>query len=141
MELKKTILDGISNHCVMNGDVGIIRETPVPLGKRQILLFLLSLGAHQNLRNDSTITITANDVVGYYTMDEVDDCIGEYIEYCGHVMSKLYDVIGNYTREEDDDDDNVIYVNSPYLQELYHYLASKRDCDAPYADLASVIDM
>ncbi len=62
MELKKTILDGFSNHCGMNGDVGIIRETPVPLENKHILIFLLSLGAHQNLRNDSTIRTHTNRV-------------------------------------------------------------------------------
>ncbi len=135
MELKKTILDGFSNHCGMNGDVGIIRETPVPLGNKQILIFLLSLGAHQNLRNDSTITITANDVEGYYTLDEVDDCISTYIEYCGYVGNRIYDVVGYYEKDEDS-----ICVQMPYLQALYHYIALERDCDAPYANLAEIID-
>ena len=31
---------------------------------------------------------------------------------------------------------NAIYIQSPYLQALYHYIASQRDTDAPYADLA-----
>lgn len=32
--------------------------------------------------------------------------------------------------------DNAIYIKSPYLQALYHYIAAQRDSDAPYADLA-----
>ena len=31
---------------------------------------------------------------------------------------------------------NAIYIQSPYLQALYHYIAAQRDSDAPYADLA-----
>ncbi len=35
---------------------------------------------------------------------------------------------------------NSICVQMPYLQALYHHIAMIRDCDAPYADLAEIID-
>ena len=96
-----------------------------------ILLLILVLGARQNLRNDDNITITADDVQGYYPLTDVDDCITDLIECGGYVDCTRFEVINYYEYR-----DNAIYIQSPYLQALYHYIASQRNTDAPYADLA-----
>lgn len=96
-----------------------------------ILLLVLVLGAKQNLRNDDNITITADDVQGYYPLSDVDDCIWDLIEYGGYVDCRRYEIIDYYEYKG-----NTIYIQSPYLQALYHYIAAQRNTDAPYADLA-----
>ena len=96
-----------------------------------ILLLVLVIGARQNLRNDDNIVIAADDVQGYYPLADVDDCITGLIEYGGYVDCRRYEIIDYYERVN-----NAIYIQSPYLQALYHYIAAQRDSDAPYADLA-----
>lgn len=96
-----------------------------------ILLLVLVIGARQNLRNDDNIVITAGDVQGYYPLADVDDCIWDLIECAGYVDCCRYEIINYYERVN-----NTIYIQSPYLQALYHYIAAQRDTDAPYADLA-----
>lgn len=96
-----------------------------------ILMLVLVLGARQNLRNDDNITITADDVHGYYPLADVNDCVWDLIEYGGYVECNQYPIIDYYECKG-----NAIYIQSPYLQALYHYIASQRDSDAPYADLA-----
>ena len=68
---------------------------------------------------------------GYYPLADVDDCIWDLIECAGYVDCCRYEIINYYEHKG-----NTIYIQSPYLQALYHYIASQRDSDAPYADLA-----
>ena len=124
-EIKKAIMAGVSSR----PEVGVGR-TMTPTASA-ILLLVLVLGARQNLRNDDNITITADDVQGYYPLSVVDDCITDLIEYGGYVDCNQYPIIDYYEHKG-----NTIYIQSPYLQALYHYIASQRDSDAPYADLA-----
>ena len=124
-EIKKAIMAGVSSR----PEVGVGR-TMTPTASA-ILLLVLVLGARQNLRNDDNITITADDVQGYYPLSVVDDCITDLIEYGGYVDCNQYTIIDYYEHKG-----NTIYIQSPYLQALYHYIASQRDSDAPYADLA-----
>ncbi len=124
-EIKKAIMAGVSEH----PKVGVGKSmTPTTSA---ILLLVLVLGARQNLRNDDNIVITADDVRGYYPLADVDDCITGLIEYGGYVDCRRYEIIDYYERVN-----NAIYIQSPYLQALYHYIAAQRDSDAPYADLA-----
>lgn len=125
MEVVKAIIDGVSE-CPMVG----VGRTMTPTDKA-ILMLVLVIGARQNLRNDDNITITADDVHGYYPLADVNDCIWDLIEYGGYVDCRRYEIIDYYERVN-----NAIYIQSPYLQALYHYIASQRDSDAPYADLA-----
>ena len=124
-EIKKAIMEGVSSR----PEVGVGR-TMTPTAST-ILLLVLVLGARQNLRNDDNITITADDVQGYYPLADVDDCIWDLIEYGGYVDCIRYEIIDYYEYRS-----NTIYIQSPYLQALYHYIASQRNTDAPYADLA-----
>lgn len=124
-EIKKAIMAGVSSR----PEVGVGR-TMTPKASA-ILLLVLSIGARQNLRNDDNITITADDVQGYYPLTDVDDCITDLIECGGYVDCTRFEVINYYEYR-----DNAIYIKSPYLQALYHYIASQRNTDAPYADLA-----
>ncbi|MFR7564229.1 MAG: hypothetical protein ACLUV5_01445 [Oscillospiraceae bacterium] len=124
-EIKKAIMSGVSER----PEVGVGR-TMTPTDKA-ILMLVLVLGARQNLRNDDNITITADDVQGYYPLSVVDDCITDLIEYGGYVDCNQYPIIDYYEHKG-----NTIYIQSPYLQALYHYIAAQRDSDAPYADLA-----
>ena len=110
-------------------EVGVSK--PMTPTASAILLLVLVLGARQNLRNDDNITITADDVQGYYPLSVVDDCITDLIEYGGYVDCNQYPIIDYYEHKG-----NTIYIQSPYLQALYHYIAAQRDSDAPYADLA-----
>ena len=96
-----------------------------------ILMLVLVIGARQNLRNDDNIVIAADDVQGYYPLSIVDDCITDLIEYGGYVDCTRFEIIDYYEYKS-----NTIYIQSPYLQALYHYIAAQRDSDAPYADLA-----
>lgn len=124
-EIKKAIMAGVSEH----PKVGVGKSmTPTPSA---ILLLVLVLGARQNLRNDDNIVITADDVQGYYPLTDVDDCITDLIECGGYVDCTRFEIINYYERVN-----NTIYIQSPYLQALYHYIAAQRDSDAPYADLA-----
>lgn len=124
-EIKEAIMSGVSER----PEVGVGRTmTPTTSA---ILLLVLVLGAKQNLRNDDNIVITADDVQGYYPLADVDDCIWDLIEYGGYVDCRRYEIIDYYERVN-----NAIYIQSPYLQALYHYIASQRNTDAPYADLA-----
>lgn len=124
-EIKEAIMSGVSER----PEVGVGRTmTPTTSA---ILLLVLVLGAKQNLRNDDNIVITAGDVQGYYPLTDVDDCIWDLIEYGGYVDCRRYEIIDYYERVN-----NAIYIQSPYLQALYHYIASQRNTDAPYADLA-----
>lgn len=118
-------MEGVSSR----PEVGVGR-TMTPTAST-ILLLVLVLGARQNLRNDDNITITADDVQGYYPLADVDDCIWDLIEYGGYVDCIRYEIIDYYEYRS-----NTIYIQSPYLQALYHYIASQRNTDAPYADLA-----
>ena len=124
-EIKKAIMSGVSER----PEVGVGR-TMTPTDKA-ILMLVLVLGARQNLRNDDNITITADDVQWYYPLSVVDDCITDLIEYGGYVDCNQYPIIDYYEHKG-----NTIYIQSPYLQALYHYIAAQRDSDAPYADLA-----
>ena len=124
-EIKEAIMAGVSSR--PEGGVG---RTMTPTAST-ILLLVLVLGARQNLRNDDNIVITADDVQGYYPLADVDDCITDLIEYGGYVDCRRYEIIDYYERVN-----NAIYIQSPYLQALYHYIAAQRDSDAPYADLA-----
>lgn len=124
-EIKEAIMSGVSER----PEVGVGR-TMTPKTSA-ILLLVLVLGAKQNLRNDDNIVITADDVQGYYPLADVDDCIWDLIEYGGYVDCRRYEIIDYYERVN-----NAIYIQSPYLQALYHYIASQRNTDAPYADLA-----
>ena len=124
-EIKKAIMAGVSEH----PKVGVGR-TMTPTAST-ILLLVLVLGARQNLRNDDNIVITADDVQGYYPLSIVDDCITDLIEYGGYVDCTRFEIIDYYEYKG-----NTIYIQSPYLQALYHYIAAQRDSDAPYADLA-----
>lgn len=124
-EIKEAIMSGVSER----PEVGVGR-TMTPKTSA-ILLLVLVLGAKQNLRNDDNIVITADDVQGYYPLADVDDCIWDLIEYDGYVDCRRYEIIDYYERVN-----NAIYIQSPYLQALYHYIASQRNTDAPYADLA-----
>lgn len=124
-EIKKAIMEGVSER----PEVGVGRTmTPTTSA---ILLLVLVIGARQNLRNDDNIVIAADDVQGYYPLADVDDCITGLIEYGGYVDCRRYEIIDYYERVN-----NAIYIQSPYLQALYHYIAAQRDSDAPYADLA-----
>lgn len=124
-KIKKAIMAGVSSR----PEVGVGR-TMTPTASA-ILLLVLSIGARQNLRNDDNIVITAGDVQGYYPLSVVDDCIWDLIECAGYVDCCRYEIINYYEHKG-----NTIYIQSPYLQALYHYIASQRDSDAPYADLA-----
>lgn len=124
-EIKKAIMAGVSEH----PKVGVGR-TMTP-STSAILLLVLSIGAKQNLRNDDNITITADDVQGYYPLSVVDDCITDLIECGGYVDCIRYEIINYYECKG-----NSIYIQSPYLQALYHYIAAQRNSNAPYADLA-----
>ena len=124
-EIKKAIMAGVSSR----PEVGVGR-TMTPTASA-ILLLVLSIGARQNLRNDDNIVIAADDVQGYYPLADVDDCIWDLIECAGYVDCCRYEIINYYERVN-----NTIYIQSPYLQALYHYIAAQRDTDAPYADLA-----
>lgn len=124
-EIKKAIMSGVSER----PEVGVSK--PMTPTASAILLLVLVLGARQNLRNDDNITITADDVQGYYPLSVVDDCITDLIEYGGYVDYNQYPIIDYYEHKG-----NTIYIQSPYLQALYHYIAAQRDSDAPYADLA-----
>lgn len=124
-EIKEAIMAGVSSR----PEVGVGKSmTPTD---KAILLLVLVLGARQNLRNDDNIVITADDVHGYYPLTDVDDCITDLIECGGYVDCTRFEVINYYEYR-----DNAIYIQSPYLQALYHYIAAQRDSDAPYADLA-----
>ena len=124
-EIKEAIMAGVSSR----PEVGVGKSmTPTD---KAILLLVLVLGARQNLRNDDNIVITADDVHGYYPLADVDDCITSLIECGGYVDCTRFEVINYYEYR-----DNAIYIKSPYLQALYHYIAAQRDSDAPYADLA-----
>ena len=120
-EIKKAIMAGVSSR----PEVGVGR-TMTPTASA--ILLLLVLGAKQNLRNDDNIVIAADDVQG---LADVDDCIWDLIECAGYVDCCRYEIINYYEHKG-----NTIYIQSPYLQALYHYIASQRDSDAPYADLA-----
>ena len=123
-EIKKAIMAGVSSR----PEVGVSKPmTPTA----SAILLLLVLGAKQNLRNDDNIVIAADDVQGYYPLADVDDCIWDLIECAGYVDCCRYEIINYYEHKG-----NTIYIQSPYLQALYHYIASQRDSDAPYADLA-----
>ena len=124
-EIKKAIMAGVSSR----PEVGVGR-TMTPTAST-ILLLVLVLGARQNLRNDDNIVITADDVQGYYPLSVVDDCIWDLIEYGGYVDCNQYPIIDYYEHKG-----NAIYIQSPYLQALYHYIAEQRNTYAPYADLA-----
>lgn len=124
-EIKKALMSGVSER----PEVGVSK--PMTPTASAILLLVLVLGARQNLRNDDNITITADDVQGYYPLSVVDDCITDLIEYGGYVDCNQYPIIDYYEHKG-----NTIYIQSPYLQALYHYIAAQRDSDAPYADLA-----
>lgn len=124
-KIKKAIMAGVSSR----PEVGVGR-TMTPTASA-ILLLVLSIGARQNLRNDDNIVITAGDVQGYYPLSVVDDCIWDLIECAGYVDCCRYEIINYYEHKG-----NTIYIQSPYLQALYHYIAAQRDSDAPYADLA-----
>lgn len=124
-EIKKAIMSGVSER----PEVGVSK--PMTPTASAILLLVLVIGARQNLRNDDNITITADDVQGYYPLSVVDDCITDLIEYGGYVDCNQYPIIDYYEHKG-----NTIYIQSPYLQALYHYIAAQRDSDAPYADLA-----
>ena len=124
-EIKEAIMAGVSSR----PEVGVGR-TMAPTASA-ILLLVLVIGAHQNLRNDDNIVIAADDVQGYYPLADVDDCITDLIEYGGYVDCRRYEIIDYYEYKG-----NTIYIQSPYLQALYHYIAAQRDTDAPYADLA-----
>ena len=123
-EIKKAIMAGVSSR----PEVGVGR-TMTPTASA--ILLLLVLGAKQNLRNDDNIVIAADDGQGYYPLADVDDCIWDLIECAGYVDCCRYEIINYYEHKG-----NTIYIQSPYLQALYHYIASQRDSDAPYADLA-----
>lgn len=124
-EIKKAIMEGVSSR----PDVGV--NKPMTPTDKAIMLLVLVLGARQNLRNDDNIVITADDVQGYYPLTDVDDCITDLIECGGYVDCTRFEIINYYERVN-----NTIYIQSPYLQALYHYIAAQRDSDAPYADLA-----
>ena len=119
-EIKKAIMSGVSER----PEVGVSK--PMTPTASAILLLVLVLGARQNLRNDDNITITADDVQGYYPLSVVDDCITDLIEYGGYVDCNQYPIIDYYEHKG----------NTIYMQALYHYIAAQRDSDAPYADLA-----
>lgn len=124
-EIKKAIMEGVSSR----PDVGV--NKPMTPTDKAIMLLVLVLGARQNLRNDDNIVIAADDVQGYYPLSIVDDCITDLIEYGGYVDCTRFEIIDYYEYKG-----NTIYIQSPYLQALYHYIAAQRDSDAPYADLA-----
>ena len=124
-EIKKAIIAGVSSR----SEVGVGK--PMTPTDKAILMLVLVLGARQNLRNDDNITITADDVQGYYPLSAVDDCIWDLIECGGYVDCTRFEIIDYYEYKG-----NTIYIQSPYLQALYHYIAAQRDSDAPYADLA-----
>ena len=124
-EIKKAIMEGVSSR----PDVGV--HKPMTPTDKAIMLLVLVIGAHQNLRNDDNIVIAADDVQGYYPLADVDDCITDLIEYGGYVDCRRYEIIDYYEYRS-----NIIYIQSPYLQALYHYIASQHNTDAPYADLA-----
>ena len=124
-EIKEAIMAGVSSR----PEVGVGK--PMTPTDSAILMLVLVLGARQNLRNDDNITITADDVHGYYPLADVNDCIWDLIEYGGYVDCTRFEIIDYYEYKG-----NTIYIQSPYLQALYHYIASRRNTDAPYADLA-----
>lgn len=124
-KIKKAIMAGVSSRPEV-----VVGRTMTPTASA-ILLLVLSIGARQNLRNDDNIVITAGDVQGYYPLSVVDDCIWDLIECAGYVDCCRYEIINYYEHKG-----NTIYIQSPYLQALYHYIAAQRDSDAPYADLA-----
>ena len=124
-EIKEAIMSGVSER----PEVGV-GSTMTPTTSA-ILLLVLVIGARQNLRNDDNIVIAADDVQGYYPLADVDDCITSLIECGGYVDCRRYEIIDYYEYKG-----NTIYIQSPYLQALYHYIASQHNTDAPYADLA-----
>ena len=89
-EIKKAIMSGVSER----PEVGVSK--PMTPTASAILLLVLVLGARQNLRNDDNITITADDVQGYYPLSVVDDCITDLIEYGGYVDCNQYPIIDYY---------------------------------------------
>ena len=124
-EIKEAIMAGVSSR----PEVGVGK--PMTPTDSAILMLVLVIGARQNLRNDDNIVIAADDVHGYYPLADVDDCITGLIEYGGYVDCTRFEIIDYYEYKS-----NTIYIQSPYLQALYHYIAAQRDSDAPYADLA-----
>lgn len=128
-EIKEAIMAGVSERPM----VGVGK--PMTPTDKAILLLVLVIGAHQNLRNDDNIVIAADDVQGYYPLSIVDDCITDLIEYGGYVDCTRFEIIDYYEYKG-----NTIYIQSPYLQALYHYIAAQRDTDAPYADLADRLE-
>lgn len=127
-EIKKAIMEGVSERPM----VGVGK--PMTPTDSAILMLVLVIGANQNLRNDDNIFITAGDVQEYYPLSAVDDCIWDLIGYGGYVNCNQYPIIDYYEYKG-----NTIYIQSPYLQALYHYIASQRNTDAPYADLADML--
>ena len=101
-EIKKAIMSGVSER----PEVGVSK--PMTPTASAILLLVLVLGARQNLRNDDNITITADDVQGYYPLSVVDDCITDLIEYGGYVDCNQYPIIDYYEHKG-----NTIYIQSP----------------------------
>ncbi len=133
--IENAIISGLTVHATKCGNVGIIREGELDDRYWGMLLYVLDLGAHQNLRNNPTITISEIDVYGMYDIDDIDNCLTAMTEYYGYIGHTLYDMISYYYRDNDS-----IHICSPYLQALYHYIALQRNCDAPYADLAGLLD-
>lgn len=129
-EIRKAIMDGVASH----PEAGIIGVDMTPTD-RCILVLVLALGARQNLRNNNAIVITADDVRDYYPLSMVDNCVYGLMGHRGYVNYEWYDLISFCYPT-----DNAIYIQSPYLHALYHYIAAQRDTDAPYADLADRID-
>lgn len=129
-EIRKAIQEGVSSH----PEAGIVGADLTPTD-RCILVLILALGARQNLRNNNAIVITADDVRGYYPLSMVDNCVCGLIGHRGYVNYCWYDLVSYYYPT-----DSAVYIESPYLQALYHYVALQRDTDAPYADLANRID-
>lgn len=130
-EIKKAIQEGVTSH----PEAGIVGVDLTPTD-RCILVLILALGTRQNLRNDNDIIITADDVRDYYPLSMVDNCVYGLRGHPGYVNYCWYDLITYYYPT-----DNAIYIQSPYLHALYHYIAAQRDTDAPYADLADRLEM
>lgn len=128
-EIKNAMAEGVTGH----PEVGIVGRRMTSTDKA-VMLLVLVLGARQNLRNDDNIVITADDVRGYCPLSTVDACVCNLIEHRGYVNYCCYDLITYYYPT-----DSAIYIQSPYLQALYHYIAAQRDTDAPYADLADIL--
>lgn len=127
-EIKRAMQDGVTER----PDVGIVGVDMTPTD-RCIMMLVLVLGARQNLRNNDSIIITADDVQGYCPLSAVDDCVAGLIQHRGYVGSECYPIITYYYPNYAD---SAICIQSPYLQALYHHIAAQRDTDAPYADLA-----